>query len=683
MAMAAAAILAISGLDASAASNVPLRPELSKWVKSNFKNGALPPFSFDYGGVPSSAFIRKWKFSSETDAAGNTVAKYRDPATGLEVICTIEVFPDFDAVEWTVRLRNGGSSPTPQISNFKVSDIQLVPGKWTNGFILNHINGSLSAMDDFAPHYDILEEGSPRSFSPGGGRSSSGAFPFFNIISDEEEDSGVVMSIGWSGSWKADFLCIGEPSRERLTVKAGIGRFNSYLKPGEDIRMPKISLMFWSGNGGEPNMTGNNKFRRFLIAHHSRKIDGKTAMYPLCGGLNWGDPAPLNEYTGMTAEYAKFLADRYLNFDITPDAIWLDAGWYKGAADWRNGKNWSNTVGTWVEDPVRFPSTIKDITDHIHRKGVKMMVWFEPERVIAGSLFHKEHPEWMLRQKGDDGTFLFNLANPDAREWLSSYIGGFLESRGIDYYRQDFNMEPQGYWAEADGPGREGITEVLYIEGLYKYWDSLLERFPNLLIDNCASGGRRLDLETAGRSAPLWRTDYGFGEVNGYQNQTYGLEWFLPFHGTGVYTTDTYGSRSAYSSAMVMNYKLTDNRFSFFEMKRVQDEYRMLQPYYIEDFYPLSGIDDITSLSRWIVYQLHRPSDDTAFVLAFRRPESTDGKFTACLQGLDPDKEYTVRNMDTGEEAVLSGKRLSGGYVISLPEPRSCALLKIAPKVTE
>ena len=512
------------------------------------------------------------------------------------------------------------------------------------------------------------------------GRSSSGAFPFFNIISDEETDAGVVLSVGWSGNWKSTFLCTGEPGREMLSVKAGLLHFNSFLRPGEDIRMPRISLMFWNGNGGEPNMTGNNKFRRFVLAHHSRMVDGKAAMYPLTGGLNWGDPAPLNEYTGMTADYAKFLIDRYVDFEIIPDALWLDAGWYEGSADWRNGKNWANTAGNWTEDTKRFPATLKAVTDHAHSRGVKMMVWFEPERVAAGSKIHREHPEWLLKRRGDESNFLFNLADPEAREWLTKMIGDFLVSRGIDIYRQDFNIDPEVFWAEADEPGREGIYEVRYIEGLYAYWDGLLGRIPGLLIDNCASGGRRLDLETTGRSAPLWRTDYHYGEVNGYQNQTYGLEWFLPFHGTGVYRTDTYSSRSAYSSAMVMNYKMTDASFSFFEMKRVLDEYRMLQPYFIEDFYPLSGTEDITSLSRWIAYQLHRPSDDTAFVLAFRRPESTDGTFTACLQGLDAAKEYIVRNMDTSEEATLSGQAIMDGYVINLPEPRSCALLKISPK---
>ena len=200
-----------------------------------------------------------------------------------------------------------------------------------------------------------------------------------------------------------------------------------------------------------------------------------------------------------------------------------------------------------------------------------------------------------------------------------------------------------------------------------------------MLIDNCAGGGRRLDLELIGRGAPLWRTDYSYGEVNGYQNQTYGLEWFLPLHGTGVYETDRYASRSAYSSAMVMNFKLTDGRFNFFEMKRVYDEYRSLQPYYVEDYYPLTGVDDITSPGRWIAYQLHRPSDDTGCVLAFRRPESREDSCTVCLQGLTPERTYVLMDADSGAQVSLTGAQLAEGYTLRLPDPRSSLLLRFAP----
>lgn len=58
-----------------------------------------------------------------------------------------------------------------------------------------------------------------------------------------------------------------------------------------------------------------------------------------------------------------------------------------------------------------------------------------------------------------------------------------------------------------DADDRKGITEIKHIMGLYRLWDALLERFPHLIIDNCASGGRRIDIETLRRSVPLWRSD--------------------------------------------------------------------------------------------------------------------------------------------------------------------------------
>ena len=122
---------------------------------------------------------------------------------------------------------------------------------------------------------------------------------------------------------------------------------------------------------------------------------------------------------------------------------------------------------------------------------------------------------------------------------MQEYIGDMIEQNGIDYYRQDFNMEPDKYWARYDEPDRIGMKEIRHIEGLYAFWDYLLERFPGLLIDNCASGGRRLDLETIKRSAPLWRSDYyHYDDPDGYQCHNFGLSFFLPFHGTGILQTD-------------------------------------------------------------------------------------------------------------------------------------------------
>ena len=57
------------------------------------------------------------------------------------------------------------------------------------------------------------------------------------------------------------------------------------------------------------------------------------------------------------------------------------------------------------------------------------------------------------------------------------------------------------------------MTEIEYVMGLYRMWDEIMERFPYIFIDNCASGGRRIDLETNMRSIPMWRSDYNDNNV--------------------------------------------------------------------------------------------------------------------------------------------------------------------------
>ena len=74
-------------------------------------------------------------------------------------------------------------------------------------------------------------------------------------------------------------------------------------------------------------------------------------------------------------------------------------------------------------------------------------------------------------------------------------------------------MDPLAYWRAADVPDRQGITEIRYVTGLLAYWDELRRRRPDMLIDTCASGGRRNDLETLRRAVPLWRSDYAFEPV--------------------------------------------------------------------------------------------------------------------------------------------------------------------------
>lgn len=663
-------------IHAQAAARMELKTaEVSAWIAQHFAKGKVPPFSFVYDGKPSDTFIRSWKFSSERlESSEPNVLRYRftysSSQLGLQVACEVDAYTDFDAVKWVLHITNVGAVNSKMLSEVKAIDTDLRTTE-AGDFRLHSADGNHISRADFHPRTRVVQVGETVQVAPINGRSSEVAFPFFNI--ELPANRGVMFSIGWSGSWVADFA---RKDNRTLSVVSGMKRFESYLKSGETIRTPSMSLLFWSGND---RMVGQNKFRRFVLAHQTRKIDGEFAPYPLSSGFNYRDPEPCTEYSCLTADYAIAMIRRYTQFGLVPEVYWLDAGWNTGAADFENGKSWANTVGNWTVDTTRFPQGLKPIADEVHKVGAKFMVWFEPERVIRGTQWAVEHPEWMLDlpDSNADTYLMFDLGNEDARVWMSETIAELIRENGIDHYRQDFNMFPDLYWEANDEPGRTGIKEIRHIEGLYAFWDYLLERFPNLLIDNCASGGKRIDLETISRSAPLWRSDYyHYDDPDGYQGHTYGLNYFLPLHGTGILQTDRYSFRSSVSSSLIYNWKITNKGTSVYEMQDCLKEYAEIRPYFYEDYYPLSqDVADLTRDDIWLAYQLHRPMDNSGIIVAFRRKDATDSANPVRLTGLEPKVVYAIRNVDNDTLVTKTGQELMAGFTLEIDQPRGSLLL--------
>ena len=680
IALTSALLLALGSLPASAQVRLQMqgdKTDIARWIDSRFAKGQLPPFSFILDEKPSEEFLRSWRWSRTAPASTdkNVVLRtftYTDPRSGLEVVCDVKGYPEFRAVEWVLHFHNTSAKNSGQLTRVKVADFDMVYPA-AGALKIHYAEGNKISKADYAPRTAEFRTEQPLHIEPHGGRSSEEAFPFFNLES-EASQQGVMVAVGWTGTWFAD-LEKRDPSR--LTLAAGMLNTDLYLYPGEQIRTPSVALMFWSGD----RMNGHNRFRRLVLAHHSRKVDG-SPFYPLCSAFNYRDPQPCGEYSCLTADWAIAMVRRYSMFELTPDVFWLDAGWHTGAGDFRHGKSWANTTGNWTVDRERFPEGLKPVSDAVHEAGAKFMVWFEPERVVKGTQWATEHKEWMLDTEWPESSeqstwYLFDLGNDEACDWLCKYYGDLIEENGIDYYRQDFNMLPAGYWRDADEPGRSGIKEIRHIENLYKFWDYLLERFPGLLIDNCASGGKRLDWESIGRSAPLWRSDYyHYDDPDGYQCHTYGLNFFLPIHGTGILLPDQYSFRSSLSSALQCNWKVTEPDVSVLDMQQRIREYRDIREYYYEDYYPLSGTGDLTGSDVWLAYQMHRPSDDSGIVVAFRRQNAPDAEYTVRLGGLTPDASYTLVDCDTQAETVRSGRELTEGLTLRLDNPKSSLLIK-------
>lgn len=651
--------------------------EVHQWVTNNFSKGKVPPFSFVYEGKNSDSFLTSWLYRkvnlpSEDPNSEVTEYTYTDPQTGLALNCHLTVFNDFQAAEWVLKFHNTSAKSTPLIEKAAAINHRFSSAAAGN-FKLYHAKGSNAERIDFQPIDETLQLGKNVYLTSSGGRSSDNtAFPFFNL--EMPGQNGLVVAIGWTGKWYADLT---QTDSKTVQLLSGMEKMQLALNPGEEIRTPKICLLFWNGTD---RMSGHNQFRRFILAHHSRKIDGKFAAYPLSGSFDYGDPAPCGEYNCLTADFAVALVKRYQQFRIVPEVFWLDAGWYTGCGwDKEKGEWWQN-VGNWSVDKERFPDGLRPVADAVHKAGAKFMVWFEPERVRPGTEIDREHPEWLVKLKGRDD-YLFDLGNKDARLWLTDRISEIIRKEGIDYYRQDFNFDPMPYWESSNKTGRVGMAEIRHIEGLYAFWDSLLVRFPRLLIDNCASGGRRIDLETTSRSAPLWRTDYQYGEPNGYQCHTFGLNFYLPIHGTAIYKTDSYTFRSGLGGTAVMNWEVTGRESEAIPaiQKRIRD-YLDLRPYFYGDYYPLTTGKNLTRDNNWLSYQLNRPENGDGIILAFRRKDCNEETIMIKPSGLDPKGIYQLTFEDYGIQCEKTGIEMAAGFEISIPVKPASLLIRYSLK---
>jgi alpha-galactosidase len=644
--------------------------DVETWLSDHFAPKVLPPFSFTYTDKLSEQFIRDWEFSHKKKLLDNAriehTFKYEDLKTKLQVNCECIMFKDFPAIEWVVKFKNNAKDDTPIIEDIHALDTTFI-NNTTSKFVLHRALGSNATRKDFAPVDELINH--VLYYAPVGGRSSSTtSLPFFNI--EAVGEGGVMVGIGWSGQWATSFAKYEESS---LHIRAGMELTHLKLHPGEEIRTPRIMLLFWQG---DDYIQGHNLLRRFILAYHWPKKAGKPAILPFsCNSSHMHDEAEK-----ATEQNQIDFASHFAKFGV--EYLWIDAGWYDHKDGWWDG------VGNWFVDSKRFPNGLRPVSDALKKMGMELLLWFEPERVYKGTWLDREHPEWITKLPRNSSGLL-NLGNEDARRWLTDHISGMIEREGISIYRQDLNIDPLPYWKDADTPDRQGITEIHYIEGLYAFWDELLRRHPGLVIDNCAGGGRRIDLETVSRSIVLHRTDYEFNEPNGAQSHTYGISLYLPASSICCGYPEVYGFRSVINNGVRLEWNPYQPNIPQrwvlpfpvdlsepFPLERARDlaeEFKRVRHLFFGDFYPLtphSVTDDA-----WIAYQFHREDLRQGLVHAFRRPKSPIETITLKMRGLSPGVSYEVCFEDSGLKQTFTGKELGDGLDVTIKNPPGAALI--------
>jgi alpha-galactosidase len=612
-----------------------------------------PPFSFRYGGKWSGDLLKTWKLTRSAKAldADRTeyTLLYRDSGTGLAVRCVAVAYRDFPTVEWTLYLKNEGQGDSPILEQIQALDTRFERNA-EGEFLLRHSKGSVGSPTDYEPFETPLEPRANERITTTGGRSTNSDLCYFNV---EWPGQGVIVALGWPGQWAAAFR---RDDVRRLRIQAGQELTHFKLLPGEEVRSPLVALQFWQGDW----IGAQNTWRRWMIAHNLPRPGGN--LPPPQTAASSGRFTI--EMQGANEANQKHFIDAYLQSGFHFDYWWMDAGWYVFKSHWY-------ATGTWDVDAQRFPHGLRAVSDYAHQKNLKTIVWFEPERVAPGSWLYENHPEWLLGTEGKDK--LLYLGNPEALHWLVEHVDDLIKQQGIDLYRQDFNFDPLGIWRSSDAPDRQGITEIRHITGYLAYWDELRRRHPNMLIDTCASGGRRNDLETLRRAVPLWRSDYPF-EPTAMQDQTYGMALWIPYFGTAVNSDDPYVFRSQMVPAVGIGVEPDSKEIDYSRFLRLLAQWKTISNDYYGDYYPLTSYT--AANDGWLAWQFHRSDTGEGMVQAFRRPKSPFESARLKLRGLDPDARYTVRDVDQSQGTQKTGRELmENGLLVSIAERPGAVLI--------
>ena len=282
---------------------------------------------------------------------------------------------------------------------------------------------------------------------------------------------------------------------------------------------------------------------------------------------------------------------------------------------------------------------------------------------------------------GEEGG-LFRLDVPESRKWLTDYIDVQVSAVHLDWTRWDFNIQPLSHGRKFDAPDRQGMTKIGYITGLYAMWDNLRARHPGMVIDLCASGGRRNDLESLMRGVPLWHSDmhcFGKPKPAADQLQSAGMFRWIPMHGSAMFELEpSYAFRSNLSTGNILVPLCSKEAVANVEpapddpVLRTVALYKKVRPYLFGDFYPLFPHE--FAETAWYGYQFHRSDLKAGMVVVFRREQCTQSETTVGLKGLVPDQKYELRNEDTPDVRVMTGQELAA-CPVSVPAPSSAVIM--------
>lgn len=482
------------------------------------------------------------------------------------------------------------------------------------------------------------------------GRSSNLHLPFlFSLKSADLDSEGLFCGLEWSAGW---YVKWDKVSENKASLSAGVKINGIKLNPEEELKLPNVHLGFYEG--GSEGAT--NALRNYLYKYICPKYQGEKVI-PKVSYDTWFN---IKDELNGTNIMAQIETASKLGIEV----FVVDAAWFKGG--------FNNGIGTWEVDKVKFPDGLEPVAEYVRSNAMDFGLWFEPERVFENTMLQKQHPEWLVHigNKSDKKLYHLNLANREAQDFVIDMISKWVERLDIRWIRWDYNIEPKFFWEQVDPTLK---IQFDYMEGLYRVRDTLLQCCPNLMIEGCASGGRRLDIGTIKRSHTFWFSDQtDQPQICRYMQAR--ANRFLPGNLLNSSVAVSIGQGdSDFNDTSILSRMLGKLAFDgdiaswsagmIKQMGLYVAEFKSIRHLMVQDFYQL--LDMPTSLDSWDAVEFTSYDKEEAAVFVFAG--SNGGCRNIYPKGLEFNYKYVLKQCsERNDISILGSELLSNGFSVEL-----------------
>ena len=592
-----------------------------------------------------------------------TTITLKDPVYPITVTLNYKAYVEEDMIEaWTEITNN--EKGTVNLTTFASAMLPIRRGNvWLSHFYGSWANETQLVEEPLTPGQKVIvnKDGTRNSHTDHGE-------VMFSLDGKGQENTGAVIgaAICYSGNYR---LKIVTDDTDYHYFFAGINEDNSeyHLKKGETFKTPALALSYSEKGLSGVSRNFHKWGRKYKLMHgdKERKI-------------------LLNSWEGVYFDINQQGMDQMMK-DIASmggELFVMDDGWF-GEKYPRKTDNCA--LGDWVVDRQKLPEGIEGLLRDAKKNGVKFGIWIEPEMANTTSELYEKHPDWIVKAPkrdailGRGGTqVVLDLSNPKVQDFVFSIVDNLMSKYPeIDYIKWDANMPIMNHGSQYLTMQDQSHLYIDYHRGFEQVCQRIRQKYPDVTIQACASGGGRANWGVLPWFDEFWVSDNTDALQRIYMQ--WGTSYFFPAiamashisatpnHTVFRTTSMKYRIDVAMSGRLGMEIQpknMTDEekalcRQAIKEYKQIRpivqfgNIYRLVSPYDKKGLASMMYVNDEQSKAVWYWWKTE----------SFQNEHLPRVK----MAGLSPDKMYKVHELNRIDMQPLDfeGKSFSGAYLMS------------------